>query len=83
MSPDAALALSAGELALTTHTGLRLEVRRLRVRQFNGRVMVHVRFTDGSGVRLRIARGRVRELQDLLTAAVNPSDPEPMGHDHV
>lgn len=70
MTPDAALALSAGELMLATHTGLKLEVRRLRVRRFNGRVLVHVGFTNGAGVTLNIARGRVQELRDLLDARV-------------
>lgn len=65
------LALSAGDLALTTHVGLRLEVRTLHVRRFEGRVLVHVGFTNGSRVTLNIARGRVRELRDLLTQVLD------------
>lgn len=64
------LALSAGDLALTTQTGLKLEVRRIKVRSFNGRVMVHVGFTTGQRVTLNIARGRVEELRDLLTTVI-------------
>ena len=66
MTPDAALALSADELTLTTHTGLKLEVRRLQVRRFNGRVLVHVGFTNGAGVTLNIALERVQAVRDLL-----------------
>ena len=57
---------NADELTLPTHTGLTLEVCRLRVRRFNGRVLVHVGFTNGAGVTLRIAAGRVQEMGDLL-----------------
>lgn len=72
---DAALVLQADDLALTTSTGLRLIVRSLHVRRFNGRVMIHVGFTNGQGATLRIALGRVQELLDQTTAVLDGHPP--------
>lgn len=77
----AADAIQQGLLALTTSAGLRLEVKTLHARRFNGRAIVVVRFTNGQSATLRIAIDRLQEFRDacdrVLTAGPNGTDMRP------
>jgi hypothetical protein len=77
---DAFASLHESLLALTTSAGLKLEVREMNVRRFNGKAIVYVGFTDGRSVTLRVAMRRVQGLRDALTMVLEAG---PNGTDHV
>ena len=69
----AVAAVQDGLMQLRTSADLRLTVRQMHVRRFNGVAMVFVGFTNGQSVTLRIKLGHVREVCDRLGAVLTES----------
>lgn len=64
---DALAAFHGALLALTTSADVKLAVRSMTIRKFNGRAIVFVGLTNGQSVTLRVKLDRVKALRDLLS----------------
>ena len=62
----AVAAVQDGLMQVRTSAGLRLTVRKMHARRFNGQAVVFVGFTNGQSVTLRITLRHVRALHKML-----------------